>query len=458
MLSLKTMKNLKNSTAQAVEYNFDGLAGPTHNYAGLSIDNKASMKNKQTSSSPLKAALEGLEKMNQLMNLGFKQGIFPPHEKPDLPFFKHLGFSGLDAQILRSVERFSPALLLAGCYSGAMWAANSAAVSPSADTKDRKIHFTPANLHSHIHRSLDAPFTAQTLKRIFADPKYFTHHPPLPASPYFADEGAANHLRLCSSYHKPGVEVFVYGREGFFFIQNTLKFCPRQTRTAAQIIAHNHQLSEAQTIIAPQNPKLIDAGVFHNDVVCTADQNLIFYYEHAFLNTPQVIKTIEKKLPPAALIKIKTRNKDLSLKEVVSSYLFNSQLLPLNNSEWMLLAPAECKQSPAVQDYLNEITAKTPIKKVHFISARHSMKNGGGPACLRLKVVLTAKEAKALHSGVLLTPALYQKLKQWIKKHYRDRLQPKDLLDPLLITETQTALDELSRILKLPGLYSFQKL
>ncbi|MDE0120011.1 MAG: N-succinylarginine dihydrolase [Bdellovibrionales bacterium] len=437
------------------EYNFDGLVGPTHNYAGLAIGNKASMKNKSQISHPQKAALEGLEKMKFLMEKGFKQAILPPHERPDLNFLKKLGFSGSAEMMLKSAWKLSPALLSA-CYSASgMWTANSAVVSPSADTQDRKVHFTPANLQSYLHRSLESAQTSRILKYIFSDSRYFVHHPPLPAHPVFSDEGAANHNRLCSTYLSPGVEIFVYGRQGFFSNNGKTKiFYPRQTKEASEMIAFHHKLLPEKTIVVQQNPEAIDAGVFHNDVICSTDQNLIFYHEKAFLDTESILQEIEQKISPTPLLKVSVQTQDISLNEVVSSYLFNSQLLPISKNKWILLSPKECQTTPSVRDYLYSL--KDLIQKVCFIPVRQSMWNGGGPACLRLRVVLTEEEARAVHPGVLLHHKLYKKLKNWIQKHYRDRLAPEDLLDPLLITESQNALDELSGILQIKNIYPFQ--
>ena len=430
------------------EYNFDGLVGPTHNYAGLSVGNRASMKNRHGISHPRKAAVQGLEKMKFLMDRGFKQAILPPLLRPDLHFLKELGLTGPPEKLLRSAGKISPSLLTA-CYSASgMWTANSATVSPSADTGDGKVHFTPANLHSHLHRSLETRQTRRILQAVFPDPRYFVHHPPLPSSPAFADEGAANHNRLCRDCGAPGVEVFVYGHDGFSSRRETEVFFPRQSLTASRLIALRHKLRPEKALFVKQNPKAIDAGVFHNDVICTMDRNLIFYHETAFTDTEGAVRAMEQKLAPAPLLKIPVREKDISLKEAVSSYLFNSQLLAKGNGKWLLLAPSECETEPAVSQYLKSLP-KDLIQETAFIPVRQSMRNGGGPACLRLRVVLTEEEAEAVHQGILLNQKLYEKLKVWIEKHYRDRLQPKDLLDPLLIKESREALDELNRLLKL---------
>ena len=472
----------KNNINTAKEYNFDGLVGPTHNYADLFItDNLAAMANRQTASNPRAAALEGLEKMKLLVDMGVPQAILPPHARPDLAFLRQMGFSGTPEKILHNAHKVSNNLLHICYASSSMWAANSATVSPSADTRDSKVHFTPANLNINLHRSLEAKQTSILLKKIFADRRFFVHHPPVFSHLALSDEGAANHIRFCSNYGLPGIEVFVYGRKGFSSDRMSA-FYPRQTKEACALIAFHHQLSPQRTCIVKQNPKAIAAGAFHNDVMCSADRNLIFYHELAFANESDVIRKIEKALDPSPLLKIKVRKNEISLKEVVSSYLFNSQLLPLqdcniestqsrrNNTPlvrrnkpslrggWILLAPDECQRIPAVKDYLQQLTSKGgPIKKVHFISIQQSMLYGGGPACLRLRVVLTDEEAKHIHQGVCLTQALYQRLKKWICKHYRDRLTPDDLLDPLLIRESQEALDELTGILKLKNIYPFQR-
>lgn len=438
------------------EYNFDGLIGPTHNYAGLSTGNKASMKHKNQRANPQEAALEGLEKMKFLMDKGFKQALLPPHERPDLNFLRQMGFTGNDETILYKTWKVSPSLL-AACYSASnMWAANSAVVSPSKDTQDGKVHFSPANLQSYLHRSLESRQSCLIFKKIFSDPRYFVHHPPLPSTPALSDEGAANHNRLCADYGSEGVELFVYGRSGLSFHSGTKIFHPRQSKEASEIIALRHRLKPVKTIFAEQNPITIDAGAFHNDVVCVADQNLIFCHELAFSHAEKVFYEIEKKLSPVPLLKILVRNQDISLNEAVSSYVFNSQLLPLKKGKWMLLTPSECESIPSVKEYLKDLSQNSVIQETHFVSLKQSMQNGGGPACLRLRVTLTEAEANAVHKKIFLNESLYQQIKTWIKKHYRSRMDTKDLLDPLLIKESRTALDELSQILQLKNIYSFQ--
>ena len=198
---------------KASEVSFDGLVGPTHNYAGLAYGNVASMKHALTAANPQAAVLEGLEKMKLLMDLGIVQAVLPPHDRPHMESLRRLGFHGSDSRILAQAAKEAPAVL-AACYSASgMWAANAATVSPSADASDGRVHFTPANLISLFHRSIETQFTQQVLETIFRDPTAFVHHPPLPSTNQFSDEGAANHVRLCRRHDERGMKLFVNGKK-----------------------------------------------------------------------------------------------------------------------------------------------------------------------------------------------------------------------------------------------------
>lgn len=264
------------------EVNFDGLVGPTHNYAGLAYGNVASLKNKGKPSNPKAAALQGLAKMKILAELGVPQAVLPPHPRPNLAALRSLGFSGDDAGVLQKANQEAPQLLAACSSASAMWTANAATVSPSADTADGRVHFTPANLISQFHRSLEAPVTARILKAIFADERYFAHHPPLPAAASLADEGAANQIRLVSQRGGRGLEVFIFGRRGLSTdSQSTQRYPARQTKEASQAIAHLHGLGDA-ALFLQQNPLAIDAGAFHNDVVAVSHRNVLLHHPDAW--------------------------------------------------------------------------------------------------------------------------------------------------------------------------------
>lgn len=442
-------------TRKAFEINFDGLVGPTHNYAGLALGNLASEKNAYKISNPKKAALQGLNKMRLLLELGIPQAILPPHERPLMPFLRNLGFAGKDVNILKTVYQQSPELFRAAYSASSMWTANAATVTPSSDSQDNRVHFTPANLTSNLHRSLEADLYYRIFKKIFSNPKYFEVHPPLISHLDFADEGAANHNRFCSEYGEKGFHLFVYGRS--FEKNNIIRYPARQSLQASQSIMRLHKIDPNQALFIKQNSRVIEEGVFHNDVISVANQNVFLYHQSAFQNLHLQLNLLKKSVSfPLYLLSVS--DVELSVKSAVKSYLFNSQLVTLNSGEMALIAPFESKKIPAARRVLLRIVEEdNPIQLVHFVDCSQSMQNGGGPACLRLRIVLTNEEMAACKANVFLDETLYRQLLTWVERHYRDKLTTKDLLDPALIQESYTALDELTRILRLGTIYTFQK-
>ena len=105
---------------------------------------------------------------------------------------------------------------------------------------------------------------------------------------------------------------------------------------------------------------------------------------------------------------------------------------------------------------LGELAEDKTFDRVEFVDLRESMDNGGGPACLRLRVVLTPDELASVASGVFLTDELVTQLENWIDRHYRESLTAADLADPDLMKESYQALDELTDLLRLGAIYDFQ--
>ncbi|PML83186.1 N-succinylarginine dihydrolase [Vibrio breoganii] len=447
-----------NNSTQHVEANFDGLVGPTHNYAGLSDGNLASKNNQTKASSPKLAAKEGLKKMKALHGLGMVQGVIAPLARPDIGTLRQLGFTGDTAAVLKQAAKHSPALLAACCSASSMWTANAATVSPSSDTHDGKLHFTPANLINKFHRSIEHPQTGRILKGMFSDANHFAHHDALPSSNYFGDEGAANHTRFCNEYGDRGVGFFVFGESAFNgAMPKPKRFPARQTLEASSAIARIHGLAEDKVVFAQQNPDVIDAGVFHNDVIAVGNRDVMFCHEHAFLNKDAVYNSLSTALDKPLNV-IEVPDSAVSVADAVGSYLFNSQLLSLPNGKTALVVPRECEENPQVSNYLHTLIAsKQGIDELLCFDLKQSMQNGGGPACLRLRVVLSPKEQAAMNQSVIMNDSLFATLNQWVDAHYRDSISAQDLVDPALLTESQSALDELTQILKLGSVYDFQK-
>lgn len=443
------------------ELNMDGLVGPTHHYAGLSAGNLASTSNALSPSNPQAAARQGLEKMRLLHNMGLKQGLLPPHQRPNLDMLFQLGFTGSPTEQIIKASKTAPEILSA-CYSASsMWSANAATVSASSDTEDQKVHFTAANLLSNLHRHQESAFSKKLLHAIFANPNYFHHHPVLPCSSATGDEGAANHNRLCKSHTDAGINLFVFGKKalGSKVGQNEpTRYPARQTLEASEAIVRAHLLNPEQVIFAHQNSAAVDQGVFHNDVISVANESVFLLHEETFFNQEEVLQSLRSKADfPLTILEIS--NKTLSVKDAVDTYLFNSQLISLPDQKSMILiAPFECQNNPRVKRCIDDLITdnSNPINSVQYLDLKQSMRNGGGPACLRLRVPLTEQELGAIHQSVLVTNQLLDTLDQWVLKHYRTELLASDLADPQLMNESLMALDELSQILKLGSIYPFQ--
>ncbi|MDB5432143.1 MAG: succinylarginine dihydrolase [Caulobacter sp.] len=441
----------------AIEANCDGLVGPTHSYAGLAPGNLASARNSGDPSHPRGAVKEGLAKMRRLADLGIPQFVLPPHERPDLRFLSAIGFSGSDARIIETAYRTEPELVNAAYSASSMWAANAATVTPSADAADGRVHFTPANLLTNLHRSLEPGQTTTILRRLFPDPDRFCVHDPLPARPHFADEGAANHVRLCADHGEPGVNLFVWGRGAWEHWDG--RFPARQTLEAYEAVARRH--GTARAVFPRQGRAAINGGAFHNDVVCVGTRTCLLFHESAFEDAAKaqddIRRTAEGLFEP---LFVEVSEAQLPLADAVKSYLFNSQLLAVPGEDRLvLLAPAETQETPLAHAAAQALASSNgPIGRVEYVDVRQSMRNGGGPACLRLRVVLTDDELAAANPAQRFDATLHARLNDWADRRYRDRLVPADLADPALVGESRAALDELTAILDLgSGFYPFQR-
>ncbi len=457
----------------AYEVNFDGLVGPTHNYGGLAFGNLASASHSQAESNPQQAALQGLEKMKLLAGLGLRQAILPPHDRPHIETLRCLGFSGSDPDVLQQAARDAPGMLAAASSASSMWAANAATVSSSADTEDARVHFTPANLTSCFHRSIEPPTTCDLLRAIFADQSHFVVHDPLPPSPALGDEGAANHTRLCAHYGDPGLEVFTYGADEVAHQNGPRRYPVRQTLAASRAVARLHRIQPGRAIFLQQSAAAIDAGVFHHDVAAVGNQNVLFFHTGAFADyqAPAILRQRFTKHCGGELKLIAIEPNRLTLADAVATYLFNSQLVTLADRvgpaadaaqtahrEMALICPIQCQQHRGVAALLDEmVQGDSAIASVRYVDLQQSMQNGGGPACLRLRVVMTEAQIAAMHQGVIWTPSLHTRLQAWVERNYRDRLHPTDLTDPQLLNESRQALDELTSLLGLGSLYGFQR-
>jgi succinylarginine dihydrolase len=441
---------------RARELNFDGLVGPTHNYGGLSVGNLASIQNEGRVSNPRAAALQGLSKMRFMLGLGVGQAVLPPLSRPDLATLRRLGFDGSDEEVLARVQREDEHLLRLCASASSMWAANAATVAPSADTHDARVHLLPANLSTMFHRAIEAPQTTRALRAIFSDATRFVVHDPLPGVAQFADEGAANHTRLWGSTG-PAVHLFAWGRSAFTPGLEPRVHPARQTLEASRAASRLFGLYRAHCLFAQQHPDGIDAGAFHTDVLGVGHGNVLLVHELCFANLDEVRRQLYALMGSELHVVIATRD-ELPVEHAVRAYPFNSQLVTLPSGEMAIIAPEDSLHDRPSRAFLERVVEESnPVAHVHYLDVRESMDNGGGPACLRLRVALTAEEERALGARVVCDAQTLDALDAWVSKHYRDRLTAKDLGCPRLQREVMTALDELTGLLELGSIYDFQR-
>jgi succinylarginine dihydrolase len=409
------------------EINFDGIIGPSHNYAGLSHGNLAATRNAGAVSHPREAALQGVAKMRANLALGLTQGILLPHARPDRRWL---------ASLSTDYAAAAPHLKAQALSASAMWAANAATVSPAPDTTDHRCHLTVANLVTMPHRSHEWPGTLAQLRLAFADDG-FAVHGPVPAP--FGDEGAANHMRLCLAHGEPGVEIFVYGVSGG-------GFPARQHREASAAVARAHRLDPARTLFVEQAEAAIAAGAFHNDVVAVANERVLFAHEQAFADRAGFYDALRRRMPEVEIVEVPAAR--VSLADAISSYLFNAQLVTLPDDGGMaLVLPSEAQATPPVWAWLQEMVAGNgPIRRLEVVDVRQSMANGGGPACLRLRVVA---DPATIDPRFLVDDNRLDRIASVIADYWPETIDPTAIGDAALVARVETARHALLETLEL---------
>ena len=415
--------------SKLVEINFDGIVGPSHNYAGLSLGNIASASHKGNASYPRAAALQGIAKMRGNLERGLAQGFLLPLPRPNFGLLRDLAVG----------DDTNPALVAAAWSASSMWTANAATVSPAPDTGDGRCHLTPANLVTMLHRGQEWRDTQAQLKIAFGDQRHFAVHDAVPSS--FGDEGAANHMRFCDSHDAPGVEVFVYGRPGG-------RFPARQHEQASRAVARLHGLEPRRCVFIEQNPAAIEAGAFHNDVVAVANEKVLFTHDQAFADQIDAYEAIRAVFPDLHVVEVP--ESQVTLEEAIRTYLFNAQLVTLPTGEMALVVPSECQESTSVWSWCERMLASNgPIRHVIPVDVRQSMANGGGPACLRLRVVA---DPATVDARFLLDEAKAERLEAVIAQMWPETIQPDEIGTEALAAKVIEAREALLAVLSLDEL------
>jgi len=184
-----------------------------------------------------------------------------------------------------------------------------------------------------------------------------------------------------------------------------------------------HGLLPERTVFVEQNPVAIDAGAFHNDVLAVANEGVVFAHELAFADRQGAYDAIRQAFP--ALQVLEVPDSAVSLAEAIKTYLFNAQLLSTGEDGMTLIVPEECRKSASVWSWCEQMVAGNgPIRHVIPVNLRQSMANGGGPACLRLRVVA---DPRTVDPRFLLDEATAELLESIIAANWPEQIDPADL-------------------------------
>lgn len=418
-----------------------GLPGPSHGFGGLAAGNQASQHNGGRSSAPRQAALQVLDLAALLLDLGVPSVVLPPHSRPHLASLRALGYDAEGAspeQVIDAVATDDPELLRQLSSAAAMWCANLATVIPGADLGHGRSIIQVANLSSQPHRAIEAATGQAVLAHLLAGVAAVDILPPLPAS--WRDEGAANHLRVGQCH------VLVHGGgHGWGALPRVAP--ARQHPRASRALIRRAGLAAERSLLVQQQPTAIDAGVFHNDVIALSHDRRLWLHHHAWCEQSAVLAILAQRCPGLRVDVVS--NDELSLAEAVTSYLFNSQVVTSSDGRVVLIAPGQCASGrPAA--VIDRWIANGLIDEAHCVAVDQSMANGGGPACLRLRLPLTEQQLAQLAPGLRLDREQVAWLRGWVTRWYPAQATANELADPVRWQHDQAALRELSDHCGLP--------
>ena len=181
--------------------------------------------------------------------------------------------------------------------------------------------------------------------------------------------------------------------------------------------------------------EFIAAGAFHNDVVAVANERVLFTHEQAFEHPDQTYADIKRMMPEAEIIIVPANR--VSLADAIQSYLFNAQLVTLSDGGMALILPSEAQDNARVWGWLTEmVEGNGPIRKLVPVDVRQSMANGGGPACLRLRVVA---DPATVDQRFIADAHKLDIIAEVVTVHWPETIVPDQLGDPDLLDKVRLA-------------------
>ena len=410
-----------------IEVQLDRLVGPTHHFGGLGVGNIASHRHAGQISHPRAAALQGLDKMKIVADLGIPQLILPPQRRPDVAFLRRAGFIGSEAELLKQAIESDAALASAALSSSAMWVANAATASAGIDNPFGHAMLTVSNLYASLHRAIEPKSTFEELRHCLPASLSILKH--VTGGVEMRDEGAANHMRLGTGQNERGLHIFVYGDGA----PSPKRRWPRQTRRACEAIARQHRLDPADTFFLKQHPDAIDAGAFHNDVVAASHHDLLLHHEIAFHEAEATMVAMEQRFQKRfgrPLRRFVVGGKELSIEDAVSTYLFNSQIVSAPDQPPVIICPSQVQHNSGARNIVESWSRGEGLfRDVRYVDLSQSMAGGGGPACLRLRVPMTEHEISQVPESKRWNSQLDQRLREVIQQTYPAEFRPTDMLD-----------------------------
>ena len=430
-----------------VEAQLDRLVGPTHHFGGLGVGNVASLKHSGRVSNPRAAALQGLDKMALVGQLGVPQFVLPPQDRPRLGFLRALGFSGSDRDVLRRALEEAPQALSAAMSCSATWTANAATVSAAEDSPRGRLTATIANLESSLHRAVEAAETTVDLATCL--PPDAEIQPPLPGGYAMRDEGAANHMRLGAGLPGSAIHLFVDG-DGE---PEPRRFIARQTRAASAAVSRLHSLAPNNTFSLKQHPDAIDRGAFHNDVVAMSHADMLIHHAGAFWQSDETLRSIRRRfesLHDCGLKYAVVTEDALSLKAAVETYLFNSQIVSAGarGTPPVIICPQQVREHEVARGVVESWRDRSGwFSEVRYVDLRESMAGGGGPACLRLRVPVDRDDLPRFNETMRWTPELDGRLRQCVTNRYPAAVTLSLLAEPEWVEEQRETARQIRRLL-----------
>jgi succinylarginine dihydrolase len=200
-------------------------------------------------------------------------------------------------------------------------------------------------------------------------------------------------------------------------------------------IARLHRLDPDRVIFAEQSAEAIAAGAFHNDVVAVANERVLFAHEQAFADKTGLVDAQERLVPGFEYVEVAAA--EVPLADAIRSYLFNAQLVTPPGGDPTLILPSEARETASVWRWVERhLAGNGPIRRVEVVDVRQSMANGGGPACLRLRVVA---DPQAVDPRFLVDEARLDRIAEAVSEHWPAEIAIDQLQQPALIADIERA-------------------